>query len=743
MAKIVSEKQVNSFIKGLITEASPLTFPENASLDEDNFVLNRNGSRSRRLGLEYEIDYALVATGIAQDVVRSSKQSYHPWTFPSGSTAVSIGVVRVHNKLWFMNMFAQNPSATLLNSGSSITIAGLTTGDIETTVINNFLVLVSSDLQYPVLLSYNATTDVVSQENLTLLVRDLWGIDDNLDIDERPATLSDAHKYNLKNQGWSTKITSTCGTDAIACTKTTIAVYPSNADIWTLGKVGDSTSASFEKYDPNKLVLNSIDNSSVSRGSFILDVFNRGADRSTVSGIASLPADTETGKLTTVCSYAGRVFYSGVASQITTGDDNSPNFSGYILFSQVATSKEKLTKCYQEADPTSPNISDIIDTDGGTIQIPEASKIVKIVAARGSLIVFAENGIWEIFGDTGGFVATSFQMSKVSNIGISNQKAVVDANGTLVYFSKAGIYALGQDAASGRYAAQSLSLTTIQELYNNWSELTKNNAKGFFDEKENRVRWLLNDDTSYASGVYVNRYNRELILDLTLQAFYPHSITTLNKPYVCDYIELPGYATATVEEEVFAGTEQVLSGTDEVYVPTSIAVERVSQFSFLTMVAQSFTIAKYRDLGFLDWTTYDGFGTDYSSYLLTGYELKGDLMRNKQVPYILVYFQRTEDGFDELLDATHPSGCLLQSQWNWTNSSNSGKWGTAFQAYRLRRNYIPQSADDTFTYGEEVVVTKNKLRGIGRALSLLYTSETGKDMKLLGWAMMITGNSFP
>jgi hypothetical protein len=35
-----NEKIYRSFTKGLITEASPLTFPENASIDERNFVLN-------------------------------------------------------------------------------------------------------------------------------------------------------------------------------------------------------------------------------------------------------------------------------------------------------------------------------------------------------------------------------------------------------------------------------------------------------------------------------------------------------------------------------------------------------------------------------------------------------------------------------------------------------------------------------------------------------------------------------
>jgi len=68
-----------------------------------------------------------------------------------------------------------------------------------------------------------------------------------------------------------------------------------------------------------------------------------------------------------------------------------------------------------EADPTSPILVILLILTEGTIQIPEASRIVKIIAAKSSLIVLAENGVWEIYGDTGGFIATSFQMSKISS----------------------------------------------------------------------------------------------------------------------------------------------------------------------------------------------------------------------------------------------------------------------------------------------------------------------------------------
>jgi hypothetical protein len=94
------------------------------------------------------------------------------------------------------------------------------------------------------------------------------------------------------------------------------------------------------------------------------------------------------------------------------------------------------------ADPTDPGINDLIDTDGGSIQIPEATRIVKIVSSQTSLLVFAENGVWEIYGDTGGFIATSFQASKISTNGVLNPNSIVNVNGNFTYWSKAGIYYL-------------------------------------------------------------------------------------------------------------------------------------------------------------------------------------------------------------------------------------------------------------------------------------------------------------
>ena len=79
MSRAQITKEYNTFIKGIITEASPLTFPENASSDEENFVLNRNGSRRRRLGVDYETDYVLKDTSKTALTIESSAVTTFKW----------------------------------------------------------------------------------------------------------------------------------------------------------------------------------------------------------------------------------------------------------------------------------------------------------------------------------------------------------------------------------------------------------------------------------------------------------------------------------------------------------------------------------------------------------------------------------------------------------------------------------------------------------------------------------------
>lgn len=63
MAEQTVTKLYNQFIKGLITEASPLNTDYKASTDENNCVLYIKGNRTRRLAIDYEGDAQLVSIG--------------------------------------------------------------------------------------------------------------------------------------------------------------------------------------------------------------------------------------------------------------------------------------------------------------------------------------------------------------------------------------------------------------------------------------------------------------------------------------------------------------------------------------------------------------------------------------------------------------------------------------------------------------------------------------------------------
>lgn len=500
MAISKGNQPVNSFVKGLITEVSPLSFPEQASLDEVNFKLKHDGTRERRLGLDYENGYTVTTTSLSASNLATATQSAFRWPNPNGSTSVDIGVIQLGRFLYFINLLDASPSTAVLNGGSPIDTTLDNESRFEFAVLNNYLIAINPNLLQPYLVSYNDVTDVISYETAAILIRDLYGVDDDLRVDERPTVLSEKHKYNLRNQGWSPSIVSTCGTDALDCTFSTFGVYPSNADQWGIGRIADLANADVDKYDPNIAKRNILNNGQVPRGHYIIRAFFRGTDRTDRSGII-LPLDRETSYITTVAGYAGRAWYSGIRGLVSDGDDNSPRMSNAILYSQIFRTKIDLIKCYQENDPTSYKFSDLIDTDGGVIHIPECSNIVKLMAIKHSLFVFAENGVWEIKGDDGGFRATSFQVNKISNVGVYSPQSIIEVNGVIYFWAITGIYSIVPNAQLANvWDTNNITLDTIQRLYNSIPDIIKKGAKGYYDLKSNTARWLYTSDDSKIVG---------------------------------------------------------------------------------------------------------------------------------------------------------------------------------------------------------------------------------------------------
>lgn len=102
----------NTFVAGLVTEASPLTFPPNASLDEENFILDKKGSRSRRLGMDLEQDFEVINTTVTVPSDGNLKVGSFKWENVGGDPAKIFIVVQIHQQIFFFDS-----SITPLSSG--------------------------------------------------------------------------------------------------------------------------------------------------------------------------------------------------------------------------------------------------------------------------------------------------------------------------------------------------------------------------------------------------------------------------------------------------------------------------------------------------------------------------------------------------------------------------------------------------------------------------------------------------
>lgn len=206
MPQAKATKFVRSFVKGLVTEAGYLNYPEDASKDELNTLLHVRGNRTRRPGLDFEDDStATNFTGFTDTDVTNE----FFWRSVDNDSSLNFLVVQMGNNVYFydasFNPLSGGRKAYVLNL-SSFKSPTATLEDVKTTrcdfaVGKGFLFIVSQFCD-PISLEYDKDTDTFNSVRIILQVRDFDGVDDGLANDAEPTFLSAEHNYNLKNQGW-------------------------------------------------------------------------------------------------------------------------------------------------------------------------------------------------------------------------------------------------------------------------------------------------------------------------------------------------------------------------------------------------------------------------------------------------------------------------------------------------------------------------------------------------------------
>lgn len=504
--------------------------------------------------------------------------------------------------------------------------------------------------------------------------------------------------------------------------------YPSNNMVWHVAKDVDG------KFDPELLTDVAFGSSPAAKGHFIIEAFDK--DRQRINTVSDANLDIiEPTRPTTNTFYSGRYWCAGLTSKRS---------SGKIFFSQILEDMDKAGKCYTENDPTAEEFNDPLDTDGGVIKIPEVGEIQQLEAIGNGVAVIADNGIWFIRGgDSKGFTPTSHIITKVSGFGSISTNSVVSLGSTILYWGKDGIFQLGYTELEG-LQAQDLTETTIKTFYDEIPIISRKFAMGFHSAADMKVHWFYSSENP-VNDEFRYKKNRVLTLNLQLSSFTTYSIGELNSdsPYLIGGFERPYNAATSKIDNILVNGNQVVVSADNVIVITlfegsvDINIKGVS-FVPITGGDLKFTFSDFRDESFKDWVSSDGIGIDAFSFAIPAYEIFDEPSREKRVTYVTTHFNRTETGFNADLSFTNPSGCLMQAQWDWSDSDTGGLQGAFQQIYRYNRVFIPQDSSDPFDYGQSILTTKTKLRGKGNALTLRFESEEGKDFQLIGWTTNAT-----
>ena len=729
----------NSFVKGLITEATGLTYPENACTETFDCRFLKTGEVRRRKGINFEIDYETYT--LTGDALRSaSAVTEYLWQGAAGNSNNTFAVIQVGQYLYFYKA-----SATLSDTRNSLGNIDLNPLDLSTYAVSGAanpyehpcsfasgdgrLFVVSKHLE-PFYVEYDPSTGAFSGTQITIKVRDISGdTADPYEINERPtatvATVDVSHLYNLYNQGWAESVLIDDDNDTSISTTVSNPVtvwdsghtgasarsdLPSNSDRWWLFKNAQ------EEFSLKQVASVTFSSGSAPKGHYILNAFDM--DRDTASGLTGVTTTTSGEyRPSAVAFFANRVWYAGV---------DASGYNSTIYFSQILDDISKAGNCYQLNDPTDEQFYDLLANDGGTISTPAIANVVKLMVVENSLIIFATNGIWSISGSEGiGFTAVDFAVQKISDLQNRGRLSYVDVNGVPAWINAQGIYILKQDPITGG-GVSSLSSNTIQTFFDEIPKTSIPYIKGVYNQDDKCVYWLYKSET--VNPVDRNyEYDRVLVLNTETGAFYPWTIGVSSARNVLGIMVVTGSSIETsIDNVITSGLDDVVAtlAEDQVVANTTATVAIAPTTKFLV---------EYLDSGVrkITWaeefcTTYEDFnactagqGVDYSSYFISGYKLRGEGNKDQRTSYLTLHSRQETN-----------SSVYLQGLWDYRNNSSTKRWSNPQQGYLNRANV-------------DFVTRKLKIRGNGLALQIKCYSETNKPFNIVGWSILDTVGTVP
>lgn len=690
---------LNNLSRGYLTQATALTFPENACTDVNNCIFDITGFAERRPGFNFEVGFVPYSMTYAGGVVKS-----YLWQNVSGEGDTSFVVVQVGNSLHFYRVasnqaLSANKHSTVINLLTYATSGITTVASIECGFSSgNGALFVTNQHLESFFVTYDLNSDTFTATAINIQVRDFLGdtTDPSATTDTRPtstvAGLDNHHHYNLLNQGWTAA--------TLAAWDTARTDMPSNADVsWYFKSPTDT-------FDFTLVDQRAVGNALAPRGHFIYTAYNinRSANQ---TGATDETIPTE--RVTNSAFFAGRVFYAGMK---VTGSDAK------IFFSQIIQTKAQYGLCYEANDPTSEMLFALLPTDGGIIQIVDSGIVHRMIPALNALLIFCSNGVWSLSGSQGiGFTANDYTLSKVSAVRTLSTSNFINVEGIPYWWNLDGIYTVTLDAQTNAIKVISITDTTIKSFFNGIPGNSKLMARGSYDFFTKRLVWIYRTAPIISfEDNYV--YDSILTFSLITNAFSKWSLnpTLVQLHSIVDVIGAGG----TFEETpLFDSANTVIDGTDAItaFVANNDTVDSTMKYFVSYGLWSGF--AECFDERNVDWYGYDSIGQTYDSYFITGYSIKGQAMTKFQTNYVNVF-----------CDNSVNSSFIITGLWDFAGDSSSNKWS------------IPQ----TLTVTADSFTTKNKrvkIRGNGLACQIKIENNGNDPFAILGWSIFESGAKWP
>lgn len=507
-------------------------------------------------------------------------------------------------------------------------------------------------------------------------------------------------------------------------------VYPNSTEIWWMYKrpveIGSEEAPKYylDVFDPAIRHQTYFGSSPAPKGYFILNAFHQdrlaalNASQLTVPGVSTstsaLPVVSSNGsRPSCLAFYAGRVFYSGV---------HANEFNTRVYFSQVLEGKKQAGLCYQQQDPTSEELHDLLPTDGGVITIPEAARIVYLTPVGRSLFVFATNGVWEISGSEGiGFTALDYSVNKVSSTPALSPLSFFTIEGLPVWANKSGIHGV-TSTEQGAYVVQGMTEATIKTFFHKIPEENRPYIQGDYDDVAKKARFLYKSTPTPPGGMpYL--YDRSLLLDVKAGSWAPESFSNDGKVSLLDVVTLHARSSYRTDELVLVGNEPVLVGTENVVVTTETLLETPVGSKYLLYVHNSpihgsgWTFGDLKDETLRDFRSFDGVGFEVPAHFTTGWGILGGGNKQFQSNYVTLSLESIED-----------SSLYVYGKWDYASSNVTGRWNQKQKIFAYDPNY-------------EHVSRKLKFRGSGEVLQIHVESDGDHPFSLNGWVIFATAET--